>query len=151
MSPTININEDLHKEISSYGNRDESYNTILARLLNHVDEEEAELDRKYRDTVFEADDADASGNPAVEQLADGTKVRFRIERGDYSGEEKFGTVQGSRIEYDGDKWSPTGMAREADKDIRGSDARDSGAYSGPREIEYQNDSGEWVSLNTVTE
>lgn len=92
-----------------------------------------------------------SSNPAVEQLADGTRVRFRMEQGYYGGKEKFGTVQGAKIEYDGSMWSPTGMARKADKDIRGSDARDSGAYNGPREIEYEKETGEWEPIRTVAE
>jgi len=152
MAPTISLDEELHRNLASYGNRDESYNTILARILNHVDEEEAQKDRMNRDTTFETDEEeDASSNPAVEQLDDRTEVRFKIERGDYAGEEGTGMVRGGRIEYNGSLWSPTGMAREADQDIRGSDARSSGSYSGPREVEYQDGSGEWVPIQTALE
>ena len=151
MAKTITLAEEVHRELSKYGNRDESYNTIVLRLLNNMKEEEAQKDRMERKTVFQKDDKAATGNPAAEALDDGTVVRFKIEQGKYAGEQKTGTVSGSRIEYEGDTWSPTGMAREADQDIRGSDARDSGAYSGPREVEYQNESGEWVPLQSILE
>ncbi|ELY41671.1 DUF7557 family protein [Halalkalicoccus jeotgali] len=152
MTPTINLDEELHRELASYGNRDESYNTILARILNHVDEEEAQRDRMNRNTTFETDEEEeSSSNPAVEQLDDGTEVRFKIERGEYAGEERTGIVRGGRIEYNGSTWSPTGMAREADHDIRGSDARNSGSYSGPREVKYQDANGQWVPIQTALE
>jgi hypothetical protein len=103
-----------------------------------------------RITEFVSSDEDNGSSYALlEQLDDGTTVRFRISRGDYAGEERTGTVNGGRIEYDGGTWSPTGMAREADQDIRGDDARDSGSYAGPREVEYQTESGEWKALESV--
>lgn len=152
MGKTITLDEELYKELAMYGNRDESHNTIVARLLNNIDEEEAQEDRMNRTTTFDSEENESlSGNPAVEKLDDGTVVRFKIERGEYSGEERTGTVSGGRIEYDGSTWTPSGMAREADQDIRGSDARESEAYSGPREIEYQDESGEWVPIQTVLE
>lgn len=154
MSETITLADPIHRKLSSYGNRDESYNTITLRVLENLNEEEAERDRKNRITTFERQDGDElekSGNPAVEKLEDRTTVRWRINRGDYAGEQKTGTVKGGRIEYNGSTWSPTGMAREADKDIRGSDARNSESYSGPREVEYKNEDGKWVPIKTVLE
>jgi len=154
MSKTISLDEELYKEFASYGNRDESHSTILARILNHVDKDGAQEDRMNRETTFgneEEEEESLSSNPAVEKLEDGTVVRFKIERGEYTGKERTGTVRGGRIEYNGSTWSPTGMAREADQDIRGSDARNSGSYSGPREIEYRDENGEWVPIQTVLE
>jgi predicted CopG family antitoxin len=154
MSKSITIADELYKEFASYGNRDESHNTILARLLEHSDKEELEKDRKNRITEYnqEGEDTDSARTyPVVEELEDGTVVRWKITRGDYAGGERTGKVSGGRIAYDGGTWSPTGMAREADQDIRGSDARNSGSYNGPREVEYQNDDGKWVPLQTVLE
>lgn len=151
MTKTISLDEELYREFAGYGNRDESHNTLLARVLEHVDHDAAQEDRLNRTTTWEdqGEDEEARSNPAVEELPDGTEVRFRIERGDYAGEERTGIVQGGRIEYDGSTWSPSGMAREADQDIRGSDARASGSYNGPRELEYQNEDSEWVPIETV--
>jgi hypothetical protein len=113
-----------------------------------VNEEEAQGDRLSRGTIWEdqEEDQEQFSNPHVEALEDGTEVRFKIERGDYAGEEKTGVVRGGRIEYNGNTWSPSGMAREADQDIRGGDARQSESYNGPREIEYQNEDGGWVPI-----
>lgn len=156
MSKTITIDDELYKKLAMYGNRDESHNTIIARLLEHINKDEAQEDRMNRETVFvpdsgARDEYSQRSNPVVEALPDGTEVRYRIARGDYAGEDRFGTVQGGRLKYDGELVTPTGMARRADKEIRGSDARSSEAYAGPRELEYQNDEGEWVPVQSVLE
>jgi len=154
MSQTITLADEIHKELASYGNRDESYNTIVLRVLNNLNEGEAKMDREDRKTVFERGgktEDELAGNPAVEKLEDGTTVRWKIEQGDYAGQEKTGTVKGGRVEYRDSTWSPSGFAREADQDIRGNDARSSKSYRGPREVEYKDENGEWVSINTVLE
>jgi len=154
MSETITLADEVHKELASYGNRDESYNTILLRVLTNLNEEEAKNDREKRETVFERGEksrGESTGNPVVEKLEDGTTVRWKIEQGDYAGQGKTGTVKGGRVEYRGSTWSPSGFAREADQDIRADDARSSESYGGPREVEYKNESGNWVSIKSVLE
>lgn len=156
MGKRINIADELHRELAEFGNRDESYNTIIARVLEHTNKDEAQKDRMNRVTSYEErgrdeDEKSLMGNDALETLPDGVEVRWRIERGDYAGEERTGTVRGGRIEFNGSTWTPSGFAREADREIRGTEARSSGSYAGPREVEYQNDNGEWVSLHTVFE
>ena len=151
MTETVSYDDELYKELASYGNKDESHNTILARILKHLDEEAAQEDRLNRTTTWEGQEEEQSGNPHVEALEDGTEVRYRIERGDYAGEERTGVVQGGRVEYDRGDWSPSGFAREADQDIRGSDARQSESYNGSREVEYENEDGELVPIETVQE
>lgn len=147
MSGTINLDEDLFRELGQYGNRDESWNDIVARVLEHLDKEAAREDRENRSTTFSRKRPEEGGNPAVRALDDGTVVRHRYSRGEY--EDAEATVRGGHLEYDGDLWSPSGAAREADRDIRGADARDSG-YRGPTWWEYQNESGEWAPINTAT-
>jgi hypothetical protein len=149
MAGTINLDEDLYRELGQYGNRDESWNDIVARVLEHVDEEAAREDRENRITTFENEEPTA-GNPAVQALDDGTVVRHKYTRGPYEGTEVEATVRGGKLEYNGERWSPSGAAREADRDVRGSDARDSG-YRGPTWWEYENENGEWAPLNTATE
>jgi predicted CopG family antitoxin len=154
MSKTITLADEVYKKLASYGNRDESHNTIVLRLINNQNEEETKMDRENRETVFERKDkneSESAGNPAVEKLEDGTTARWKLTQGDYAGKEKTGTVKGARIEYRGNTWSPSGFAREADQDIRGDDARNSESYGGPSEVEYKDESGEWVSINTVLE
>jgi predicted CopG family antitoxin len=153
MSKTITIADELHKRLSEFGNRDESYNTIISRVLKHTDEDEAQNDRKNRITTYEKADEDKdalSGNPAVEALEDGTEVRWTIDSGEYD-DKRTGEVEGGRIKFRGSTWRPSGFAREADREIRGDDARSSESYAGPREVEYQNEDGEWVSINSVLE
>lgn len=153
MSKTITLADELHKRLSEFGNRDESYNTIIARILEHTDEEGAQNDRMNRITTYERIDGDEdslSGNPAVEALKDGTEVRWTIDSGDYD-DVRIGEVDGGRIRFQGTTWRPSGFAREADQDIRGNDARNSKSYAGPREVEYRNEDGEWVPIQSVLE
>ncbi len=148
MAGTINLDEDLYRELGQYGNRDESWNDIVARVLEHLNEEAAREDRENRTTTFSRERPEG-GNPAARALEDGTVVRHQYNRGEYDGRTVEATVRGGQLEYDGELWSPSGAAREADRDVRGTDARDSG-YRGPTWWEYQDESGEWVPLNTAT-
>lgn len=52
MAQSIKMADDLYKELGQYGNRDESWNDVLARVLSHVDEEEALEDRTNRTTRY---------------------------------------------------------------------------------------------------
>lgn len=148
MAPTINVADDLHRELGRYGNRDESWNDVLARLLEHTDKETALEDRDNRATTYTGQPrTEASG---LEQLPDGTVVRHKFQRGEYSGETIEATVEGGRIKYEGETWSPSGAAREADRDLRGDDARGSG-YSGWEFWEYETDDGNWAQIGTLRE
>ena len=152
MARTIKIDEDLYRDLGRYGNRDESWNDVLARVLTHINEEAALEDRDNRQTahnspVTEADDS------ALSQLPDGTVVRHRYQRGDYSGETVEATVQGGQLSVEDDTQetrSPTGAARVADKQLRGDDARGEG-YNGWTWWEYETEDGDWEPINELTE
>jgi hypothetical protein len=147
MSKNINLDEELYRKLGEFGNRDESWNDIIARLLSHVDEEAAREDRDNRTTTHSTNSNERTrgGNPHVEELDDGTEVRHVFQNQEY--ETVKAIVTGGRLEYDGELLSPSGAAREADKDTRGSDARESETYRGPIWWEYENEHGEWVPLN----
>lgn len=130
--------------------RDESWNDVLARVLAHVNEEEALEDRDNRVTTHDSTETSADDS-ALEQLADGTVVRHRYQRGEYSGETVEATVRGGRLAVDGDTQetrTPTGAARVADKQLRGDDARGEG-YNGWTWWEYETDDGEWVPITEL--
>lgn len=148
MAPTINVDDELYQNLGRFGNRDESWNDVLARLIEHADEEAALEDRDNRETTFRRERT--RGATGLEQLPDGTMVRHEFRRGPFSGESVEATVEGGRIMYDGDTWSPSGAAREADSDLRGDDARGSG-YSGWEFWEYENEEGNWVQIGTLRE
>ena len=131
MPTTIKIPDDLARELGQFGNRDETWETTLRRMANHVDRDAAMEDRRTRQTTANSPPTGESGNELVDEIADGTVVMHRYERGEYAGEEVHATVAGGRIRYDGQLWSPSGAAREADQDIRGDDARESESYGGP--------------------
>jgi hypothetical protein len=89
---------------------------------------------------------------------DGTVVRHEYQRGEFSGEIVEATVQGGRINVDGDDGpedraietrTPSGAAREADELVRGENARGSG-YNGWQWWEYEDDD-EWVMIDTLRE
>lgn len=146
MVPTINVADELYRELGRFGNRDESWNDVLARLIEHADEDAALNDRDDRATTYTGQTmTDTSG---LEELPTGTMVRHKFKRGQYSGETVEATVDGGRIKYDGETWSPSGAAREADRDLRGDDARGSG-YSGWEFWEYENEDGNWVQIGTL--
>ena len=152
MARSIKVADDLYRELGRFGNRDESWNDVLARVLEHVDEDAALEDRDNRKTTHNSQGAE-SEDSALSKLPDGTVVRHRYQRGDYSGETVEATVQGGRISVEGDSQetrSPTGAARVADKQLRQEDARGEG-YNGWTWWEYQNEDGEWVSISELPE
>ncbi|WP_267164364.1 hypothetical protein [Halovenus salina] len=79
-------------------------------------------------------------------MDDGTAVIHRYKQGEYAGEEVHATVEGGHIRYDGQLWSPSGAAREADQDIRGDDARESKGYGGPGWWCIETENGELKKL-----
>jgi len=60
-----------------------------------------------------------SGHPVLEKLSDGTEVRYKFVNGEYSGTIIKAKVEGGHILYQNEKYSPTGAARAALKEIRG--------------------------------
>jgi len=152
MARSIKLADDLYQDLGRFGNRDESWNDVVARVLEHIDEDAALEDRDERTTTHTTQDAQ-SEDSALSKLDDGTVVRHRYQRGDYSGESVEATVQGGRLSVEDDTQetrSPTGAARVADKDLRGDDARGEG-YNGWTWWEYENEDGEWVPINDLAE
>jgi hypothetical protein len=152
MARTIKIDEDLYRDLGRFGNRDESWNDVLARVLAHVDEDAALDDRNNRETMHNGHDS-SSGKSGLERLPDGTVVRHPYSRGEYSGSSVEATVVGDQLSVDGDTQetrSPTGAARVADKKLRGEDARGEG-YNGWTWWRYKNENGEWRPIQELGE
>lgn len=152
MARSIKVADDLYEELGRFGNRDESWNDVIARVLAHVDEDAALEDRNSRETTHNSQQTGAEDS-ALTQLSDGTVVRHRYQRGDYSGQAVEATVQGGRLSVEGDTQetrSPTGAARVADKQLRGDDARGEG-YNGWTWWEYKTEDGEFKPINELTE
>lgn len=148
MARTIKVDDDLYRELGHYGNRDESWNDVLARVLTHVDEEAARNDRDNRTTTHNSEAASPESS-ALAKLPDGTTVVHFYRRGDYSGQTVEAVVQGDRLTVQGDSQetrTPTGAARVADKLHRGDDARGKG-YNGWTWWEYENENGDFVPIN----
>ena len=152
MARSIKVADDLYQELGRFGNRDESWNDVIARVLAHVDEEATLEDRDNRATTHDSQAA-AAEDSALNQLPDGTVVRHRYQRGDYSGEIVEATVQGGRLSVEDDEQdtrTPTGAARVADKQLRGDDARGEG-YNGWTWWEYETEDGDWETINELAE
>ena len=152
MARSIKVSDDLYQELGHFGNRDESWNDVLARVLAHVDEDAALEDRDNRATGYSSQGAEAADS-ALSELSDGTVVRHRYQRGEYSGETVEATVQGGRLSVGGDTQetrSPTGAARVADKQLRGDDARGEG-YNGWTWWEYETEDGDWEPITELAE
>ena len=152
MARTIKLDEELYRDLGRYGNRDEAWNDVIARVLAHVDEKAALEDRDNRETGHRGQET-SSGNSALGKLPDGTVVRHLYQRGNYAGEVVEATVHRDGLSVEGDSQetrSPTGAARVADIQLREDDARGEG-YNGWTWWEYENEDGEWVSINELTE
>lgn len=152
MARSIKVAEDVYRELGRFGNRDESWNDVLARVLAHVDDEAALEDRENRATTHSSQGTESEDSP-LSQLPDGTVVRHRYQRGDYSGETVEATVQGGRLSVEGDTQetrSPTGAARVADEQLRDDDARGEG-YNGWTWWEYETEDGDWKPIDELAE
>lgn len=152
MARSIKVDDDLYQKLGRFGNRDESWNDVLARVLAYVDEDAALEDRNTRETTHNSQET-SSEDSALSKLSDGTVTRHRYQRGDYSGETVEATVQGGQLSVEGDTQetrSPTGAARVADKQLRGDDARGEG-YNGWTWWEYETEDGNWEPINELTE
>jgi hypothetical protein len=85
--------------------------------------------------------------------SDGTVIRYRYQRGDYSGKVVEATVHEDRLSVENDTQetrSPTGAARVADIQLRDGDARGEG-YDDWTWWEYETDNGEWVPIKDLPE
>ena len=152
MARSIKLADDLYRNLGRFGNRDESWNDVVSRVLEHVDEDAALDDRDARTTMHTTPDS-SSGDSDLSKLDDGTVLRHRYQRGDYSGEIVEATVRGGRLSVGGDTQetrSPTGAAQVADKQLRGDDARGKG-YNGWTWWEYESKNGEWAPIDDLTE
>jgi len=152
MARSIKLADDLYQDLGRFGNRDESWNDVVARVLEHVDEDAALEDRDQRTTTHSTQVSQSEGS-ALSKLADGSAVRHRYQRGDYAGRTVEATVRGGRLVVDGDSngpRSPTGAARVADMQLREDDARGEG-YNGWTWWEYETDEGDWEPINELTE
>jgi len=150
MARSMKVADDLYRELGRYGNRDESWNDVLARVLVHVDEDAALEDRDNRATTHSDQKMTTEDSPLA-KLPDGTVVRHRYQRGDYSGNTVEATVVGGRLSVEGDSQetrTPTGAARVADKQLREEDARGKG-YNGWTWWEYETEDGDWVPIDEL--
>lgn len=155
MVPTINLSEGPYRELGRYGNRDESWNVVMARVLEHVDEDAALADKRSRRTEYsieqgeEYSDNQNSGESALRKLADGTTVQHRYQRGNYSGAEVEARVSNGKIEFEGQSYSPSRAALVADQSVRGPDSASS--LNGWEWWEYEDENGEWVMIDDLRE
>lgn len=150
MAPTIKVADDLYKDIGRFGNRDETWNDVLARLLEHVDEKAALTDRDNRTTTHAVNQT-ATGGSGLAKLDDGTVVIHRYQRGEYSGQHVEATVKGDGLSVPGDTQetrTPTGAARVADEKHRGDDARGEG-YNGWKWWKFENEHEEWEPIEVL--
>lgn len=159
MSPSINLSEDQYQRLGRYGSRDESWDDVIARVLKHVDEDEALEDKRKRITTYTHEnestgtsDEDA-GNPALQQLENGTTLRHQYQRGNYSGSVVEARVIDGHVEYDGERFtSPSPAAEKADQSVRGEEA--ASALNGWDWWEYKKESGrfeneKWVPIDRL--
>jgi hypothetical protein len=150
MTPSIKLRPEVYREVGRFGNRDESWNTVFLRLLEHVDEEAALGDRDGRQTTDErGTDPSVEKDHPLLKLDDGTALRHHYQRGDYSGEEVEAEVRGGKVHYGGEHLSPSGAAIEADKDIRGEDA--GSAHNGWTWWSHSMGDGYWQPIDNLRE
>lgn len=149
--PSISISGELYRELGQYGNRDESWNDVVNRVLENIDEEEALDDKRNRRSLY-TDDSDPGSSLTLEeaplrQLENGTELRHEYQRGSHSGTEVMAVVEDGSIKYDGEVYSsPSPAALAADEDIRGSES--AGALNGWEWWEFEDD-GEWVPIDEL--
>lgn len=100
-------------------------------------------------------------DPKLGQLSNGTVLRHKYKRGEYSGEVVTATVKDERIDVSGDSGhedsdhttrTPMGAARVTDRHLRGEDARNSPySYDGWGWWEYKNEEGQWIPIRELPE
>jgi hypothetical protein len=86
------------------------------------------------------------GHPVLREVEDGTEIRYKYTRGQYSGEVAKAEIKEGHVIYNGKKYSPSGAARAAMRDIRGSDYEQNGwkwwKY-------YDDEAGDWKDLESL--
>lgn len=163
--PTIHLSEENHKELGKLGTRDESWDIIVSRVLQHTDKEAILQDLRNQDREQENVDSPQNnmsqarsrrtkgisyskrdGHPALRKLEDGTKVRHKFKKGEYAGEVVQGRVRDGHIVYNSKWMAPSTAAVEAVEDIKGESHR----INGWRWWEYLDDeSREWRSIDEL--
>lgn len=84
----------------------------------------------------------------VEQLEDGAELRHQYSTGEYAGSTVKATVIDGKIVYGGGEYeSPSPVAVQADKDIRGDDGLNN--HNGWQFWKFENSEGEWVEIDAV--
>lgn len=149
-SKKLNLDSRLVSELGEYGHRDESWDDVVARVLAHVDKEAALDDRKNRTTTFDRGrNVTTRHQTGLQSLEEGTIVRHRFQRGGFSGEIIEAEVRNGAIEYDGERYTPSAAATEADRELRGTEA--ASAHNGWEWWEFQDDDGDWIQIDTLRE
>ena len=161
--PTIHLTDETHRELGRFGTRDESWDTIISRVLRHTDEKtvlEGLRNRKKREAdVSHTTSAEnylrhnggtnyskEEGHPALRELENGTQLRHQFKQGDYAGETVQAKVRDGHVVYNSKWMAPSTAAVEAVEDIKGEPHR----INGWRWWEYLNDeSNEWRSIDEL--
>lgn len=161
--PSIHISEEKRRELGRFGTRDESWDTIISRVLKYTDEEAVLEDLRNREREIENQLSNTSkrnwsrrtggphysqedGHPALKRLEDGTKVRHQFKQGEYAGEVAEARVRDGHIVYNSEWMSPSGAAEEAVKDIKSK----STSIDGWRWWDYlDSESNEWRSIDEL--
>jgi len=87
------------------------------------------------------------GHPDLQNLDDGTKIRYKYRRGDFAGTVIEAEVREGHIVYDGERYSPTGAARVALRNVRGEEYE----VNGWEWWEYRDDEDKWTELKNIRE
>lgn len=54
--PSIEVTDEIYQALAEYGHGDESWNDVMRRLLEHLDEEAAIEDKMNRTTTYEEEE-----------------------------------------------------------------------------------------------
>jgi hypothetical protein len=132
---TVPIAEEIHDEIRHIKvDEERSIKEITDKLIR----ESPTLQQR----LCEGD------NTGVEYLEDGTELRHQYSTGEYDGSVVKATIFDGKIVYGGDTFeSPSPVAVQADKDIRGDDGLDN--HNGWQFWKFENSDGEWVELDEI--
>jgi hypothetical protein len=86
------------------------------------------------------------GHEAIKRLENGTKVKHKYKWGEHEGVVINGEISGGHIIYDGEKYSPTGAAKIAIRELK----KDGYTVNGWTWWKYYDEeSGSWKPLNKI--
>ncbi|MFB6184882.1 MAG: antitoxin VapB family protein [Haloarculaceae archaeon] len=54
--PSIEVTDEIYQALAEYGHGDESWNDVMRRLLEHLDEQAAIDDKANRETTYDAEE-----------------------------------------------------------------------------------------------